>query len=494
MKALSKSKIIAYRQCPKRLWLEVHRKNLLDNSANTQKIMQAGHEVGAIAQRLYDPKGKGVLLTAQEDGYQFVYDRTREFLQSDQPIFEAGFTIGRALAFADIMLPTGRGANRGWRMVEVKSSTSVKNYHLDDAAVQAFIALESGVPLKAIALAHIDSSWVHPGGNDYAGLLIEEDVSESAFSRSDEVRTWIGESQEIVALDAEPEIRTGKHCSDPFDCGFHNYCISQEAQAEYPVQWLPGRWSQKLNSLVDDDGIKDMRDVPDDLLNTKQLRVKQVTLSGKPYFSKKETVAALVGYKFPAYFLDFETINFAVPIWKGVRPYQQVPFQFSVHRLDRKWEATHDGFLDLSGNDPSPAFVAALINSCGKSGPIFVYNAGFESGRIKELAERFPKRRQELLALVGRIVDLLPIVRDHYYHPSQQGSWSIKAVLPALCPELSYEQLDGVQDGGMAMDAYAEAIHPNVSPEKKTELESQLWKYCELDTWAMVKLWEAFNG
>lgn len=492
MKALSKSKIIAYRQCPKRLWLEVHRKDLLDNSANTQKIMQAGHEVGAIAQRLYDPKGKGVLLNAQEDGYQFVYDHTRELLQSDQPIFEAGFTIGRALAFADIMLPVGRGANRGWRMVEVKSSTSVKNYHLDDTAVQAFIALESSVPLKAIALAHIDSSWVYPGDNDYAGLLIEKDVSESAFSRDDEVRTWIGEAQEIVALGTEPEIRTGKHCSDPFDCGFYNYCTSQEAQAEYPVQWLPGRWSQKLNSLVEDDGIKDMRDVPDDLLNTKQLRVKQVTLSGKPYFSKKETVAALAGYKFPAYFLDFETINLAVPIWKGVRPYQQVPFQFSVHRLDRNWEATHDGFLDLSGNDPSPAFVAALIDSCGKAGPIFVYNAGFESGRIKELAERFPKRKQELLALVGRIVDLLPIARDHYYHPSQQGSWSIKVVLPALCPELSYEQLDGVQDGGMAMDAYAEAIQPNVAPERKTELKSQLWKYCELDTWAMVKLWEVF--
>ena len=154
--------------------------------------------------------------------------------------------------------------------------------------------------------------------------------------------------------------------------------------------------------------------------------------------------------------------------------------------------ADAEAFLDLSGNDPSPAFVAALIDSCGKSGPIFVYNAGFESGRIKELAERFPKRRQELLKLVDRIVDLLPIARDHYYHPSQQGSWSIKAVLPALCSELSYAQLDGVQDGGMAMDAYAEAIHPNITPERKTELELQLWKYCELDTWAMVKLWEAF--
>ena len=137
MKSLSKSKIIAYRQCPKRLWLDIHRNDLLDNSVGAQKIMQTGHQVGEIAQRLYDPKGKGVLLNAQEYGYQYVYDRTRELLQSNQPVFEAGFTTGRALAFADIMLPVGRGTSRGWRMVEVKSSTSVKDYHLDDAAVQA---------------------------------------------------------------------------------------------------------------------------------------------------------------------------------------------------------------------------------------------------------------------------------------------------------------------------------------------------------------------
>ena len=121
-----------------------------------------------------------------------------------------------------------------------------------------------------------------------------------------------------------------------------------------------------------------------------------------------------------------------------------------------------------------------------------MYNAGFESARIRDLAERFPKRRNALLALIDRIVDLLPIARDYYYHPSQHGSWSIKAVLPAVCPELDYEQLAGVKDGGMAMDAYVEAIHPDVMPERKAELESQLWAYCEMDTWAMVKLWEAF--
>lgn len=472
----------------------MHHKGLNEVSANSQKAMQVGHQVGAIARRLYDPRDKGVLLDAQRDGYQFVYDRTRELLQTNQPIFEAGFTIGRALAFADIMLPSGRGANRGWRMIEVKSSSSVKAYHLDDAAVQAFIAREAGVSLKSIALAHIDSSWVYPGGGDYQGLLVEEDVSDSAFSRSDEVTTWISEAQGVVARRTAPEIGTGKHCSDPFECGFYDHCAAQEEQAEYPVQWLPRRQRKELVALIEEDGVKDMRNVPDGVLNPQQLRVKQVTLSGTPYFDKKNAAATLAAYKLPAYFLDFETINLAVPIWKGVKPFQQVPFQFSVHRLSRNWEATHDGFLDLSGNDPSKAFVDALLAKCGTSGLIFVYSVGFEGGRLKELAARFPKSKNALLALVDRLVDLYPIAQENYYHPSQEGSWSIKKVLPAIAPELNYQSLEGVQDGGMAMDAYAEAIEPATLAARKAELEKQLWSYCELDTWAMVRIWAKLKG
>jgi hypothetical protein len=196
----------------------------------------------------------------------------------------------------------------------------------------------------------------------------------------------------------------------------------------------------------------------------------------------------------PAYFLDFETIQFAVPIWKGTRPYQQIPFQFSIHRLSRTGKIEQQAFLDLSGADPSKAFAEDLIAACGERGPIFVYNAGFETARIRELSERFPRLAKPLLALNERVVDLLPVARDDYYHPSQQGSWSIKAVLPALCPDLHYGDLDGVQDGGMAMDAFLEALAPQTSKTRKSEIEQQLLAYCALDTYAMVRLWVAFSG
>ncbi|MFZ5499667.1 MAG: DUF2779 domain-containing protein [Pseudomonadota bacterium] len=494
MRILSKSKLLAYRQCPKRLWLEVHRPDLREDSAATQASFAVGHQVGDIARRLYDPQGRGVLIDPQAEGFEGAFARTQELLQSAQPIFEAGFRAEGALALADVMLPVKKGGRLVWRMVEVKSSTSVKDYHRDDAAVQSFVARAAGVSLTKIALAHIDSDWVYPGDEDYNGLLLENDLTNEAFGRGEEVRRWIAEAQQIVAKQRAPSIATGKHCSDPYECGFLAYCLSQEPQAEQPIQWLPGRLSKALQSYIETQGVRELCDVPDELLNPQQRRVKEVTLTGQTYFDRQAAAQALAAYKLPAYFLDFETIQFAVPIWKGTRPYQQIPFQFSVHRLSRTGKLTQQAFLDLTGNDPSKAFAEALIAACGERGPIFVYNAGFETARIRELAERFPRMAKSLLALNERVVDLLPVARDHYYHASQQGSWSIKAVLPALCPELNYADLEGVQDGGMAMNAYLEAIAPQTSQARKREIEQQLLAYCKLDTYAMVRLWAIFSG
>ena len=494
MRNLSKSKLIAFRQCPKRLWLEVHRPELREDSAATQASFNVGNTVGDIAHQVYDPAGKGILLNAQCDGFGEVFKRSAELLSSSQPIFEAGFAIEGALAFADVMLPIKRGGKRVWRMVEVKSSTGVKDYHRDDTAIQSFIARKAGVPLASIALAHIDSDWIYPGDDDYSGLLKECDLTEEAFGREGEVNEWIAAAHKTVTKKVEPKICTGDQCSTPFDCGFLVYCQSQEPQAEYPVHWLPSIRANALKAHIAANPALDMRDTPDDLLNELQRRVKSHTLSGEIYFDAENSAEALKAYKLPAYFLDFETIQFAVPIWKGTRPYQQIPFQFSLHRLGGTGKFDAKAFLDLSGNDPSRYFAEGLIEVCGTTGPIYVYNAGFEGARISELALRFKKLASALLAIKDRLVDLHPITKANYYHPSQQGSWSIKAVLPAVAPDLSYEDLAGVQNGGMAMEAYMEAIHPDTSPSRKDEIEQQLLAYCGLDTFAMVRLWQFLAG
>jgi hypothetical protein len=494
MRALSKSKILAFRQCPKRLWLEIHQPELGEDSSSTQASFKTGNQVGEIACRIYDPKNKGELLNPFKDGFEEAFTRTSELLKSSKPIFEAAFTAKGALSLADVMLPVTRKKQRQWQMIEVKSSTSVKDYYRDDVAIQTYIMQNADVPLNKVSLAFIDTSWIYPGGGDYTGLLIEENLTKEAFARTEEVASWIKSAATVVAKKSEPKMSTGDHCSSPYACSFIDYCRQDEKPAEYPVTWLPRIQSKALKAAIFDESISDMRDVPDDLLNAKQQRVKQHTLSGKVFFNAAGAKSDLADYKLPAYFLDFESINFAVPIWKGMRPYQQVAFQYSLHKLTRNGTLEHREFLDLSAADPSKSLATQLVNQCGKQGPVYVYFAGFEKTRIKELAAKFPKLKQSLLAINDRVVDLLPIAQERYYNPSQHGSWSIKKVLPAIAPDLNYSELDGVQDGGMAMDAFSEAIDKETSSERKQEIEYQLKKYCELDTFAMVRLWEFFSG
>ena len=237
MNPLSKSKILAFRQCPKRLWLEVHRPELREDAADAQARFQTGYQVGDIAKRLYDPEGTGAVIDVDAEGFDAAFARSAELLAGSRgPVFEAGFRAGGALAFADVMLPTSECGQPAWRMVEVKSSTSVKDYHRDDVAVQAFVAQSAGVKLKSVALAHIDSSWVYPGNEDYRGLLVENDLTAEAFSRSGEVKGWIEEAQRIVAQPAAPDIAVGAHCSDPFECGLPAWRSIRRSQA--PCGWL----------------------------------------------------------------------------------------------------------------------------------------------------------------------------------------------------------------------------------------------------------------
>ncbi|RYG96047.1 MAG: DUF2779 domain-containing protein [Alphaproteobacteria bacterium] len=493
-RVLSKSKLLAFRQCPKRLWLEVHCPEKREDSSGTQARFEAGHRVGDIARQLYDPKQQGILIELEKEGFDGAFAHTQVLLGSTQPIFEAGFRTSEALAFADVMLPVKKAGKVTWKIVEVKSSTSVKDYHLEDAAIQAFIARSAGLALSSASIACIDSNWTYPGGGEYGGLLSETDVTAQALGREAEVRGLIADAHQVVANKHEPTIAMGKHCADPFECGFRDYCQGLIPAAKQPIDQLPGKLGKALVALIDSDGLTELQDVPDRLLNEKQLRVKSAALSGKIYFDKFAAANALAIHKLPAYFMDFETIQFAVPIWKGTRPYQQIPFQFSVHRLSRTGKLEHRPFLDVSGADPSLAFANALVTACGETGPIFVYNAAFESSRIRELADRFPRLSASLRALIDRIVDLLPVARDHYYHPAQQGSWSIKAVLPSISPDLDYANLDGVQNGGMAMEAYSEALSTHTTPERKAEIERQLHAYCALDTLALVRLWSAFSG
>ena len=450
--------------------------------------------MGDLARQIFDPLEKGVLVDLHADGYKAAISKTTDLLSGDKPIFEAGFSANGAMAFCDVLIPSDADGVRTWRMVEVKASTSVKPYYEDDVAIQSFVARSSGVNLSGVSLAHIDSSWAYPGGGDYSGLLVEKDLTAQAFSRVEEVRGWIDDAQKVALQPNPPAIDTGPQCEKPFPCGFAAHCNERAEPVAFPIAWLPRVQGKALKQYIAQNNVEDMRQVPQELLSQQQLRVLEQSLTGECFFDEAGALTDLAAHPLPALFLDFETISFAVPIWAGTRPFQSLTYQFSIHAMAADGGLSHGEFLDMSGADPRHAFATALLAACETSGPIFVYNAGFEGTRIRELSEAFAALRTGLLAIKSRLVDLHPIAVRRFYHPSQQGSWSIKKVLPAIAPDLTYESLSGVQNGDMAMDSYLEALDPETSPERHEEIRQQLLAYCKLDTLAMVRIWQKFTG
>jgi hypothetical protein len=496
---LSKSRLIDYRQCRKRLWLEIHRKDLREDDPSAKLRMAAGNEVGELARRLYDAQGNGVLLDAQRDGFQRVFEQSMELLPQRRPLFEAGYTADGLFALVDLLLPDGDG--RTWRLVEVKSAASVKDYHRDDLAIQVYILERSGVPLSGASVACIDTAWTYPGGGDYSGLLKEQDLLDEARRRAPEVHQWAQDAQLVAALAEAPAIAMGKHCQAPFPCPYSAHCQQQGSTPSdpvaAPVEWLPQVRATRLKARLAEPGVVSMEQVDDRLLNDLQKRVKRSSLQGEPWCNPAAARAALQRVQWPLYMLDFEAVNPAIPRWPGTRPFQQIPFQYSLHVMNRDGTVDHHDFLDLSGADPRRALAEKLVrdipasNAQEPGGTVLAYNASFEGQVISALATEMPDLTAALQDIKSRLMDLLPVARDAWYHPAQQGSWSIKKVLPTLGDgSPSYADLQDVADGQEAVEAYLRATSRGVDPAEVQHLREALLRYCKQDTEAMVKLWE----
>ena len=480
---LSKSRLLLHRQCPKRLWLKVHRPDLEEVKDSNQARFATGTYVGELAQQLYPD---GVLIDGNDLG-QAVIDTKAILAGKKRTIFEATFQADGLLIRADLLLPS----QEGYRMVEVKSSTSVKDYYLTDAAIQSWVAQQAELSLTSVEIAHIDNSFVYAGGGDYQGLFYYADVSEQISGMKDEVPDWINAARETLSGD-EPCITTGNQCNEPFACPFIGYCSPAiESTDGYPPEVLP--YGKALAATLRAEGYADLREVPEERIEDwKHQRVWRATKSGQAELNP-EAGRIIAALPYPRYYIDFETINPAVPVWAGTRPYMQVPFQWSCHIETAKGVMTHCAYLADGQSDPRRPFAMSLVDAVGMSGPVFVYNAPFERSRMQELAEYYPDLAPALEAAIDRIVDLLPIAREHYYHPDMRGSWSIKAVLPTIAPDLAYDNLE-VANGGMAQDAFTEIIHPYTLPERRQQLRDALLLYCERDTVAMVRIEHYFDS
>jgi hypothetical protein len=478
---LSKSRLLAFLQCPRRLWLETYRPDLAAVDAARQAQFESGHRVGAIARELYaaplpgagepmalDTRGQLLLPFAGEAGVQV--------------LFEPQFTRADVLIRADVL---EQSATRR-RLIEVKASSSLKPHHLADCAIQAWVLEGAGCAPTNVVVAHIDDQFLYGGDGNYRGLLTEADVTAQVVAITPGVPVWARDAQAMLDGD-EPPIPVGRRCFSPHECPFIAHCWPK---SEYPLTSLP-RVGKQLDVYVAR-GYRDLRDVPElELTSAEAVRVWRATRSNRAELNPalREELAAIA---YPRYYLDFETIAPVVPLWPGTRPRQAIPYQWSIHVEPAPGVLEHLEYLDLTGDLPARGVADSIVRALGTRGPILTYS-DYERQCLNTLALLVPDFSPQLEALAGRLVNLLPIVKRSYYHPAMRGSWSIKRVLPTVVPEMRYENLGEVQEGQGAERAYLEAISAATSPSRREEIRRALLAYCRFDTEAMVKLVLAFS-
>lgn len=442
--ALSKSRITYGLQCVRRLWLHAHRPELAVYPAETRRRFAAGHDLNEVARGLYPG---GALIGWQDEPARAVR-ATRQALarRGDLVLFEPAFSHDGVLVRADVL--ERRGGRH--RLVEVKSATRLREHHFADVAVQAWVIESAGLPLDVVAVAVVDPGFVYPGGGDYRGLLAEVPVADQVRPIMARVPGWVADFKGVLR-GPEPEIATGAQCRRPYECPFLPFCEGQEGRE--PA--APG-------------GAAPAPDPADGEVDP-------------------AATAYLAGLPYPRFYLDFETVQFTVPVWEGTRPYEQLLFQWSCHVERAPGELDHMAYLDTDGRAPMRGAAEALLEALGEHGPVFVYT-DFEKWRLVDLAARYPDLGTRIEGVTGRLVDLFRLTRGHYRHPALNGSYSLKSVLPTVAADLAHGLLDEVQDGLSAQAAFHEAIDPATAPVRREELRDALLRYCALDTLALVRL------
>ena len=479
---LSKSKYMAGLQCPKRLYLEIHARDLAtDFDAGTQAVLDAGTRVGELARDRYPG---GVLVEVEYFKVEEGIARTTAMLADPAVavVYEGFIQYQNVLVRPDILV---RMPSNRWRLIEVKSTSRAKPEHRDDLAIQAYVLRGAGLAVDATSLMHLNTGYLYLGGPlDLQQLFQEKSLTHEVADRQAEIPGRLAVMRHVLAAPAPPAIPPDDHCFAPYECPFWEHCTK-----DMPARWiyyLPGsrRVYQDLVAL----GIQSIDEIPAGYpLQLIQQRVKDHIEWIGPGLQ-----AALDTVEYPVHHLDFETVGFAIPVYPNTHPYQAIPFQWSNHIEAADGALRHEAYLCPDARDPREELAEALLRSVGEAGSICTYT-GYERGVLTALADALPHLRHDLDRVSERLWDLHPVVKANYYHPGFEGSYSIKAVLPALVPALAYDDLE-IQEGTMASVQFARMVFGGADFFEKARIKAALLKYCERDTLAMVEVWKALEA
>ena len=500
MRLISKSKYLAGLQCPKLFWTYYKKPEAVPPpDAATQAIFDQGHEVGALAKTLFPG---GIEIEGEPWKFADLMARTREAMKKRVPLYEAAFGARHAFARADILVPV---ESEAWDIVEVKSGTEVKPVNILDLSLQRFAAESSGLKIRKCFLMHIDNTYVRRGPVEADRLFAREDVTAAVAGEMKNVEANLRSMLALLERDSSPDAPIGPHCDDPFLCPLHDACWAF-LPVDNPLR-VNGFSKEAAFHLIrggilkiGDMPVIERKDAAEDSagstglaaslkIGKKQMIQIEAARTGLPFVKTAELRKFLEQLAYPRSYLDFETFQTAVPAYDGTRPYQQVPFQFSLHIVAApEADPEHHSYLAAGDVDPRPEFLDRLRGCLGEFGPVICYNAAFERGIVEEAVAAAPAFKAWWKKTEKRFVDLLvPFRTFAFYHPAQIGSASLKAVLPAVTGGPGYEGLE-ICDGSQAAWEYRRITFGRVEPDERARVRKQLEEYCGLDTEAMIRV------
>lgn len=484
---LSKSRYISGLQCHLRLWNDTFARHLATQpDARLQAIFDTGTEVGQLATKRY-PGGR--LIAEDHRQIHEALEETRKALEDTAipALFEAAFAYRGVLVRADVIerLPEG-----GWRLIEVKSATRAKDVFAQDLALQLWVLQGAGLDVREAGVMTLSPDYVFEGAQlDLDQLFRFHPMFAIATERLGRVEQRAETMLAMLASEFAPDISPGDHCFVPYSCPYHAHCTRHQENPANSISELPGLSGQQGGELQQA-GISEITEIPDSFpLKRLQRLVRRAVLEQRPVMHG-DLAGVLAKIKPPVRHLDFETCASAIPRIAGTRSFTTMPFLFSVHRERNGRPPHHVDYLHEGDGDPRPHLAEHLIDALGNEGSICTYS-GYEKGVIQSLSRAVPEHAEALTAIEARLFDLLPVVRNGFYHPDFRGSFSIKKVFPALCPDAGYSDL-AIEDGQTASIQYEVALKCKDKVERE-KIFDDLRAYCGRDTLAMVKVKQALT-